>query len=121
MINNSQARELLERITQAGGFTYHVVTQEYAQEGYSVAGYPNREAKYNAVDFTPGDLGQYIIDNIDVLSLINVWLGAWDDQGVIYLDCSIIVQSPSEADRLAKEFLQLAYYNLGNNQTIQVV
>ena len=120
MINNSQVRELLERIAQAGGFTYHVVTREYAQDGYSVAGYPNREAKYSAVDFTPGDLEQYIIDNIDVLSLVNVWLGAWDDQGVIYLDCSIIVQSPSEADRLASEFLQLAYYDLANGQTIGV-
>ena len=49
-----------------------------------------------------------------------VVLGGWEDEGVFYLDVSVIVQNQEEALRLAAENKQSAIYSFDTGEIIRV-
>lgn len=68
----------------------------------------------------PAQLREYI--NSHIMPLMNglVVLGGWEDEGVFYLDVSVIVQNQEEALRLAAENKQSAIYSFDTGEIIRV-
>lgn len=96
-----------------GGFTYHLETRHSPSAGdhlYAVAYSKTTERTFRFEAFTPTDLVNFIADNADALSQENVYLGGWVDNGLVYLDCSLIVDDEQTALEIAKLNEQLAIF-----------
>lgn len=57
-------------------------------------------------------------DNIATLSTPGHLFGAWVDEGQIYLDISVLVDSRAEANRLARENEQIAYWDFDKGEAV---
>lgn len=114
---------LLDAIKKAdGGFTYNAVTGEQPKTGYALSLHKDREQVLDAKQVSLVTLAQYAQDNRSLLGQPNNFLGAWhnpvDDK--IYIDVSTVVKSATEAERLAREAHQLAYFDLEHGKSIEV-
>jgi hypothetical protein len=67
-------------------------------------------------------LGQYLHNNRDLLGQKGYHLGAWHDptDHMIYLDVSHVVKSRGEADQLAKQHGQIAWFDLKAGKSVRV-
>ena len=113
---------LLERLKAEGGFTYHVMSGKSPKTGFAVSPYQARERKLDAATMTPMDLAHYVVDNNDLLSKPDHYFGSWHnkDDGKVYLDVAIVTDSAERAEQLSHEHKQLAYFDLGKMETVNV-
>lgn len=114
---------LLDAIKKAdGGFTYNAVTGEQPHSGYALSLHKDRELVLDAKQVSLVTLARYAQDNRSLLGEPNNFLGAWhnpvDDK--IYIDVSTVVKSAAEAERLARDAHQLAYFDLEKGQSVEV-
>ena len=60
-----------------------------------------------------------IKENMEIVKgLDNAYLGAWIDEGITYIDISVLVENKEDALELGKVNNQLAIYDIENNESI---
>lgn len=113
---------LLARLEREGGFTYHVTSGSSPTSGYVLSIHKDRERVLDIEALTPTDLVNYVAGNQDLLGKSDHYLGAWHntDDGKVYLDVAVVTDNKPEADRLAREHNQLAYFDLKKKETVHV-
>ena len=115
--------ELFTR-AEAGGFTYSPATHKYADTGYAVSPYPERSKVIPFKEATPADIDKYQRDNADLLSKPGHNMGAWrekdDKTDQLWLDVTVVASTAAAGARLGRAHDQVAMYNLGTGQTIDL-
>lgn len=115
MTNN----DLLKLINSNGGFTIDLKTGIQPKSGYCIALclFEQITEVNNDLDII---LSNYIVDHKPMLlnTLSDYYLGAWVNNGKIYLDVVTIVRNLKVAIRLAKINKQLAIFDLDNQKEI---
>jgi hypothetical protein len=114
--------DLLQRLQQEGGFTYHVMSGNSPKTGYVVSPYKAHERVLNVSTLTPMDLAHYVVDHQDLLSKPDHYFGSWHnkDDGKVYLDVAVVTDDAEKAEQLSRENAQLAYFDLGKMETVNV-
>lgn len=104
------------------GWTYDPRTGLLPTEGYVVSAFPDREQRFTPGQITPERVQAYLEQNWDLLSQPGHFFGGWYNpaDGLFYLDVSQVVVSPTQAEAIAREAHQLAYFNLATKETIEV-
>lgn len=97
-----------------GGVTYSVTRRAIKQTGFAVSPYKDCETKVKTL--TVRHLASFIAKHRALLARPKHYLGAWEYNGEFYLDVSVVVPSQAEAQRIAKDAQQLAYYCLSQNR-----
>jgi hypothetical protein len=105
------AKKLLACVKDNGGFTYSLNTQALVTEGFAFSSFKGFEKRFPVDTFSEGDITGFCFDNLVALSNDGVVLGAWVEDGEVYLDISQVTQDEND---------QIAYYNLGTNETVYV-
>ena len=108
-------KTIIEEIKENNGGTYN---KEYktinAKKGFMVSlqGY-EKKCK------TDEETEKAIKENMEIIKgLDNAYLGAWIDEGITYIDISVLVENKEDAMELGKINNQLAIYDLQNNDSI---
>lgn len=108
-------KNIIENIKENGGGTYNKDLKSInAKRGYMVSlqGY-ERKCK------TEEEIKKAIKENMEIIKgLDSAYLGAWIDEGIIYIDVSILVENKEDALELGKVNNQLAVYDLKSNESI---
>lgn len=105
------------------GLTTSLETGREPQFGFSVS-IPGHEVTHLRVNHLGSQkavleiLAAYIRDNFEVVFRARHHLGLWVDQGLLYVDTSIIVPDYSTAVELGTRYGQKAIYDLSTGQTI---
>lgn len=116
-----------QQLELTGGFSVDPCTGEPAPDhGYMVSVQGHEEA-YPEFLFTVGKdaiLAAYVQRHREALTFCAGhrvrWLGAWKHAGKVYLDTSFYTVSLQVALRKAKEWDQIAIYDLENKKEIKV-
>lgn len=113
---------LLHKVIAEFGFTYHPLDGTSPTAGFALSPYRDRERILDVKTLTADDLEQYLIDNEDIWSRPDHYFGAWynTEDGKVYLDVSIVVSEPAEAERLSAKHKQEAYYDIEKGETVYV-
>lgn len=111
-------KKIIEEIKENNGGTYN---KEYktinAKQGYMVSlqGY-EKKCK------TEQEIEKAIMENMEIIKgLDNAYLGAWIDEGITYIDISVLVDNKEDAMQLGKVNNQLAIYDIQNNESIYLL
>lgn len=111
-------KKIIEEIKEKNGGTYN---KEYktidAKQGYMVSlqGY-EKKCK------TEQEIEKAITENMEIVrGLDNAYLGAWIDEGIVYIDISVLVENKDDAMELGKINNQLAIYDIENNESIYLM
>ncbi len=114
-------RKLTSSILANGGASYSLRYGDLAgRKGYAVSCHKDREFTLTPAELTDSVLQNYLHENSDLLAMPDYFLGAWIDNGTLYLDVSKRVTSKAEAVRLCREHDQKAYFDLENLKTIEI-
>jgi hypothetical protein len=118
------AYALWHRLQDNGGFTVDPETGEIPTKGYVVS-LPGFERVYPAADVHPSDIVDGKRDALTARAYFErpgrvVYYGAWLDTEtrLTYLDASVVVQTRSEAERLARQWNQISYFDLQTNSSV---
>lgn len=108
-------KTIINEIKKNNGGTYN---KEYktidAKQGFMVSlqGY---EVKCRSDE----EIEKAITKNMEIIKrLDSAYLGAWIDEGITYIDISILVENKEDALELGKINNQLAIYDIQNNESI---
>lgn len=108
-------KTIIREIKENNGGTYN---KEYktinAKKGFMVSlqGY-EKKCK------TEQEIERAIMENMEIIKgLDNAYLGAWIDEGITYIDISVLVENKGDAMELGKINNQLAIYDIENNESI---
>lgn len=108
-------KTIIREIKENNGGTYNKELKSInAKQGYMVSlqGY---EKKCKTIEETESA----IMENMEIVKgLDGAYLGAWIDEGIIYIDISILVENKEDALELGKVNNQLAIYDIENNESI---
>ena len=111
-------KKIIEEIKENNGGTYN---KEYktidAKQGYMVSlqGY-EKKCK------TEQEIEKAINENMEIIKeLDNAFLGAWIDEGITYIDISVLVENKEDAMEMGKINNQLAIYDIQNNESIYLL
>lgn len=114
------ARSLLEAVRAKGGFTYGVVSHRSPRDGFVLSLHPERSESHDVATLTPVKLREYMKRNRDLLKQKGNFFGAWKDGDKVYLDVSTVTKDRNEATRLALAHDQIAFYDLGKGESVDV-
>jgi len=120
----SKLKSLLDHMREKGGFSYQPVLEKHATAaGFIVSPYAKRSKIIPNEEITEKDLTDYVDDNWDLLQQEDKYFGSWFNQedGNIYLDVSIPVESLEEANALGVKHEQREFYDLKNDKSIKTV
>lgn len=107
----------------AGGFTLHAVTGEAPKSGYVTAFSKATECVLDAafgIECLAGLLAQFCMYHDDLLCREEYFVGAWINEGKLYLDVVKVYQSREEALAVAAGAQQTAIYDVVNKECIRV-
>lgn len=108
-------KTIIEEIKENNGGTYNKELKSInASQGFivSLQGY-EKKCK------TEQEIEKAIIENMEIVrGLDNAYLGAWIDEGIVYIDISVLVENKEDALELGKVNNQLAIYDIENNDSI---
>lgn len=108
-------KKIIEEIKENGGGTYNKELKSInATSGYMVSllGY---ERKCKTIE----EIEKAITENTEIIrGLDSAYLGAWIDEGIVYIDISVLVENKEDALQLGKINNQLAIYDIQNNESI---
>lgn len=108
-------KKIIEEIKENGGGTYNKELKSIsASKGFMVSlqGY-ERKCK------TEQETEKAIMENMEIIKgLDSAYLGAWIDEGITFIDISILVENKDDAMELGKINNQLAIYDIKNNESI---
>lgn len=108
-----------------GGFTWNPRTGEAVRSGYAVSPYKRREQVHLFNKIDKREIEAFVKANADLLSPArsnNNYMGAWHcpDDGLIYLDVTVVFMAEREARTIALAADQLAYYDFAQGKSISV-
>jgi hypothetical protein len=103
-------------ILNNGGCSYSLMFGPI-NSGYAVS-VEGREEKIPVKSFGDLDIKNYVLENSDLLSLENYFLGAWVDGSTVYLDVSERFLNKDQALAEATARHQKAIYDLKEGETI---
>ena len=105
-----------------GGFSVTVKNWMDARAGFAVSVAPECEQQLSG-SVTHEDIERYVSDHAAMLAHSDVLLGGWrnPDDGLAYLDVSIIVRSRRQALALARKHDQLAIWDFAHNRSVPIV
>lgn len=120
-------RNFVDSIIQNGGASYNLVTGEFnPEEGYMVS-IKDKEFKreYNGSHKSiQYDVASYIKEHAHILisGVVDseAFIGAWVDNGELYLDISVKVEHSRDAYKLAVENNQKAYFNNKTKESVYI-
>lgn len=112
------AKELHARALANGGFTYRVADGTYPTDGFAVA-IPGHERQFLR-NFGPEAIADYMRERRNVFDSAGHCLGCWLHDGLWYLDVSIVLPTYRQALAEGRRNLQIAVYDLGRGETIEV-
>lgn len=108
-------KNIMEEIKENQGGTYNKNLKSInATSGFMVSlqGY-ERKCR------TDEETEKAIKENMEIIKgLDSAYLGAWIDEGITYIDISVLVENKEDALELGKINNQLAIYDLKNNKSI---
>ena len=111
-------KTIIEEIKENGGGTYNKELKSIsAKNGYMVSlqGF-ERKCK------TEQEIEKAITENMEIIrGLDGAYLGAWIDEGIVYIDISVLVDNKEDAMQLGKLNNQLAIYDIQNNESIYLL
>jgi hypothetical protein len=117
--------DLLAAISRPdGGFTVQPLTGD-APSGpghFAVSIARGREREFDVASLTTADIAGFVDDNLPSFEDPGVFLGGWHDPAShrAFLDISRVVTSAAEAERLARENDQIAYFDFGSGRSVDV-
>ena len=117
MLQYSDFTRLVNKVIDEGGFSINVNTGAIPGAGYMVS-IPGAEEIRNIASFDYKDIKSYAARHFEQLAIPGAYLGAWLDGSEVYLDISINVESLAAALSLAREYRQLAIYDLSSGESI---
>ncbi len=106
-----------------GGFTIHTVYGDSPKSGdkkFAVSYDKSTERTFPLATFSPADLINYIAANYVALGHPWIYLGAWIDNGTVYLDCSKVTTDRADAFEMARENEQLAIFSFETMESLPV-
>lgn len=123
--------QLAGEILRNGGVSVAIYWDDYSDwktrtvsQGYALSIYPEHEVITGAdFDGLALEIYSFMLDNGDMLDADDGTIfGAWLDEttGKVYLDLSLVEHNLSQALRLARQFKQLAIYDLTHGETIRL-
>ena len=71
-------------------------------------------------DFNQDHIVDFVLKNSQLLRDPAYHIGAWNDEGKVYLDISAIAKTPEEAVALSRQHDQIAYYDLNKGVSVDV-
>ena len=117
MKDSNTPEKLAEAILANGGVTYNPKRNERRSKGYAVAiekKYERKIPQSRFLDEGPEEIRKYVAEHEEMLAKPGVHLGAWVQDGHVYLDLSILTQSIDEAAELGREHDQIGLFHLSN-------
>lgn len=119
---NKRGGRLFQDATRHGGFSYSPVSNSSPKDGFMLSISNKNERVYNLDTFSRKNIDDYMKLHQGVLKRSGGFVGGWIDTKTnkIYLDISINVKSSSDAERLCKQYKQLAYYDLVKGESVYV-
>lgn len=112
-------KSLVHHIKTNGDLSLDLNSETSPTTGYMVS-LPNAERRISLANFGYADLASYVNYNAKELFQGNALLGAWIDNGTVYLDLSINVPDLDNTMLLAQKYNQLAIYDVSNGKTIYI-
>ena len=114
--------KIIDKTLKNGGITVNSELEEIqAKRGYVVSNYGS-EKTYDTTDISDiKKLEKDIILYQKLLKNENENIGLWLDDDIIYLDVSRIYNNKKEAVRIAKANKQVAYYDIINDESINLI
>lgn len=108
-------KNIIEEIKENNGGTYN---KEYKTINTS-KGFMVSLQGYEKKCKTDEETEKAIKENMEIVKkLDNAYLGAWIDEGITYIDISVLVENKEDAMELGKVNNQLAIYDIENNESI---
>lgn len=122
--SEAETTKILTRLRDPdGGFTYDPRTDAEPTEGFALSVHPERSKVFaSASEVTKQALAEYTIKNWDLLSQSGNHIGGWNDPqtGKVYLDVATVKPTAAEAEALALNHDQIAYFDLKAGKSIDV-
>lgn len=115
MSGSNTPEALAAAIIENGGITYNPKRNERRSTGVAVAIDKQHEAKFPIDDFVDrgaDHIRDYVKRHEELLAQPRVHLGAWDDDGFIYLDLSVVTSDLDEAADIGREHDQIGMFHL---------
>jgi hypothetical protein len=105
---------------EKGGSTINQRTGRVVTEGFPVG--IGEEEVLNTKDITPEIINKFTQDHAEALNKPDRQIGTWYDEteGKTYLDVVEVAKTEERAIELGEEHNELAVYNLGTGETIQI-
>jgi len=117
-----RSAELFKRILEDGGFTNNPVYDDSPTVGFAVSIFPDAEYRVGIEELNKEDVYKYLSRHRDKFEDPTVYAGGWLDieNGIVYLDLSVVLGDRERAIGLAKKHNQEGIYDLGKGETIIV-
>jgi hypothetical protein len=112
-----EALNVVDAVRQGGGITVSLAG-EYPTSGYIVAKSVQYEQTVPEGEFSEGDVAEYVTKYDWALAGANVYLGAWREDGLVFLDVVEKFTNKVKAMRAGREREQLAIYDVKNDRVI---
>lgn len=115
-------KEVRNRLAKEKGFSYQPVLKGFAPKaGFIVSPYADRSKIIPVNEITDADFENFFVDNYDLLKQENHYFGGWfkEEDGKIYFDVSIPVKTDEEANALAVQHYQQAYWDAVNEREVK--
>lgn len=111
-------RQAMDDLVGHGGFSMHDHIGDAPTIGYMVSLDKADEQVEDLQDITPSDIQEYRDEHASALAHPDVYLGAWENDGKVYLDVSAHFDDLSKAMKAASSNDQLAVYDLGTGRSL---
>lgn len=122
LVNNTPAfnelsNEVYTRTGLYGGCTINLKGHK-PNKGFCLSIFPEKEWRCKFNEFGAEVVRHYIQSNKDLLSMGNIYLGTWfnKEDGLVYIDCSVVTEDQKEAIELCQDNKQLAYYDIAKGE-----
>jgi hypothetical protein len=121
-IGEQVAEELVGKVRSEGGFSYHAVDAHSPKSGVMVSPYPKRTTKIRKEDLQEADIERFAARNADLLVKRDHYIGAWEEEGHVYLDVSVRTTTVAAARTLNSEAKanQIAAWDLTHKHEVQL-
>ena len=111
-------KEIIIESISNGGITYDYMNERSVHSGYAVSIYPKCERTVKVL--SEKYLIHFIHENYDLLLITGNCIGIWEHNGYYYLDITRVVAGVHRAIDLARDYKQIAIYDLDKKDEITI-
>jgi hypothetical protein len=110
---------VLDDVMFTGGTTMSLTRETVPLAGFAVS-VRDCEHVIPWSDVTSVDVGRYVETHHTLLTVPGYFLGAWLDDGRLYLDVTMIIEDRAHALDVARRNAQLAIFDLSTGETVRL-